>query len=91
MDKNVQEQLWIACETGDVASIRMSVIEGADVDARDAQERTALNIASQYGHVEAYKTLMAARAMARLERLKLPLFPSAKSKTQDTRRQSTGA
>lgn len=75
----LQEQLWLASECGDLSAIRSAVIKGADVELRDNKERNAINIASQYGHAEALQTLLAAKSMARLERLGLPLFPSKKA------------
>lgn len=59
----VQEKLWKAAEEGDCGAIRYLVMNGADIGARDPLERTALNIATQYGHVEAVKTLLAAKRM----------------------------
>ena len=79
-NQELQQRLWLACETNDVKNVRMAIIAGADVEARDEQERNALNIASQYGYNEIYKTLLAARAMARLERYGLPLTPARKTK-----------
>ena len=59
----IQKQLWQAAEKGDCGQIRIAIVNGADIDARDDQGRTARNIASQYGHVEALKTLTAAKQM----------------------------
>ena len=72
-NENLPQVLWHAVETGDLQTIRNAVIKGADVEARDMKERTAINIASQNGQVEAMKTLLAAKSMARIERLGLPL------------------
>ncbi len=59
----VQKQLWQAAKEGDCGQIRLAVLNGADIGARDENGRTALNIASQYGHTDAMKTLTAAKHM----------------------------
>lgn len=82
-DMDLQKQLWLACECGDISSIRTAIIKGADVEMRDEKERSALNIASQYGFTEAMQTILAARSMSRLGRLGLPLFPSSKTVQKD--------
>ncbi len=61
-----QLRLWIGAFKGDLPAIRMAVMNGADIDARDHEGRTAINIASQYGQAQALKTLLAAREMKRL-------------------------
>ncbi len=60
---NVQEKLWQAAATGDKAAIRSLVFENVDFDARDVEDRTAFNIATQYGHHDAAKTILAAKQM----------------------------
>ncbi len=68
----VKEQaLWMAAQNGDCARIRMLVMEGVDLEVRDAQGRTALNIATNYNQRDAIKTLMAAREMLRMAKLGL--------------------
>lgn len=64
----IQEALWAAAKAGDKEKIRMLVVAGADVEAEDDLGRTAVNIASQYGQAEAYRTLLAAREMQQLMR-----------------------
>ncbi len=64
----MQKALWHAAQKGDKERIRMLVVAGADVMAEDADGRTAMNIASQYGQADAYKTLLAAREMQELMR-----------------------
>jgi ankyrin repeat protein len=63
---DMQKALWDAAKKGDKEKIRMLVVAGADVTAEDEEGRTALNIASQYGQADAYKTLLAAREMQEL-------------------------
>lgn len=64
----MQKALWFAAQKGDKERIRMLIVAGADVTAQDDLGRTALNIASQYGQADAYKTLLAAREMQELMR-----------------------
>ena len=75
VDLELQKELWNASEIGDLSAIRMAVVKGADVEMRDDKDRSAINIASQHGHANALSTLLAAKAMARLERYNLPLTP----------------
>lgn len=58
--------LWAAAKHGNCQRIRLLVLEGVDLDARDNQGRTAINIATQYSQHAALKTLLAAREMRRL-------------------------
>lgn len=62
----MQSALWEAAKKGDKEKIRMLVAAGVNVTAEDAEGRTALNIASQYGQADAYRTLLAAREMQEL-------------------------
>lgn len=67
---STQEQaLFIAVRAGDCAKIRMLVMDGVDLDARDPMGRTAINIATQYSQQNALKTLLAAREMRRMAAL----------------------
>lgn len=59
----LQRELWRAAKEGDCGAIRLAVMHGADLDARDEEGRTAAHIASQYGKLDALKTLTAARQM----------------------------
>ena len=61
--KAIQKELWRACQAGDCGAIRLAVMHGADLDVRDEDGRNAHNIASQYGQIEALKTLTAAKQM----------------------------
>ena len=67
-NEELQKALWAAAQKGEKEKIRMLVVAGADVTAEDADGRTALHIASQYGQADAYKTLLAAREMQELMR-----------------------
>ncbi len=58
--------LWMAAQKGDCYAIRLLVMDGVDLDARDGQGRTALNIATQFNQTQAIKTLMAAKEMRRM-------------------------
>lgn len=58
-----EEVLWRAAKRGDCYAIRRLVLDGVDIDARDVQGRTAMNIATQYGQMQAHKTLLAAKEM----------------------------
>lgn len=64
-----EQMLFIAAKAGDCAKIRMLVMDGVDLDARDSSGRTAINIATQYSQQNALKTLLAAREMRRMAKL----------------------
>lgn len=70
-DKSAMKQmaLWSAAQKGDCYALRVLVMDGVDLDARDKQGRTALNIATQYNQKQAIKTLMAAKEMQRMAKL----------------------
>jgi ankyrin repeat protein len=74
----MQKALWAAAKKGDKEKIRMLVVAGADVNAMDEDGRTAMNIASQYGQADAYKTLLAAREMQELMKAGINFDPSRK-------------
>jgi hypothetical protein len=61
-----EQKLRDAAGAGDCTTIRVLVMEGVDMDARDEGGRTALNIATQYSQKGAIKTLLAAREMRRM-------------------------
>lgn len=60
---DIQAQLWTAIAKGEKDKVRMMLAAGADVNMLDADGRTALHIASQYGQADIYKTLLSAREM----------------------------
>ncbi len=62
-NKMKEAMLWAAARAGDCRKIRALVMDGADLNARDPQGRTAINIATQYKQMDALKTLMAAKEM----------------------------
>lgn len=66
-----EQALWFAAREGNCARIRQLVMDGVDLEARDPQGRTAINIATQYNRGDAIKTLMAAREMRRMAALGL--------------------
>lgn len=66
---SLEAVLWAAALKGDSPMIRKLVMEGVDLDARDDQGRTALNIAMQYNNTDAIKTLMAAKEMRRMAKV----------------------
>ncbi len=59
----MEQALWMAAKNGDCPKIRVLVMEGVDLEARDPQGRTAINIATQYNRRDALKTLLAAKEM----------------------------
>ena len=61
-----EKALWMAAKEGDCYAIRLLVMDGVDLDARDPQGRTAINIATQYNQKQALKTLLAGKEMRRL-------------------------
>lgn len=68
--KNPKEEiLWAAAKSGDLYTIRLLVMDGVDLEARDSQGRTAINIATQYGRTNALKTLLAAKEMRTMAKL----------------------
>lgn len=70
-DAIAQKRLFKAATTGDKAAIRALVFEDVDFDARDEEDRTAFNIATQYGHVDAAQTILAARQMKAMQNMGL--------------------
>lgn len=58
----LNEQLLTAAASGDATAVREAVTEGADLEARDAQRRTALLLAAAADHVEVAQILVAAGA-----------------------------
>lgn len=64
-----EKALWHAAKAGDSYAIRLLVMDGVDLDARDTLGRTALNIATQFNQKDAIKTLLAAKEMRRMAML----------------------
>jgi|GEM_PF-6240957 ankyrin repeat protein len=60
---SAQERLWQAAAAGDKATIRGLVFDNVDFDARDEEDRTAFNIATQNGHADTARTILAAKEM----------------------------
>ena len=68
--KDMRERaLWTAAKAGDCGRIRVLVMEGVDLESRDSEGRTAINIATQYNQRDALKTLLAAKEMRRMAKL----------------------
>lgn len=61
-DLNTQA-LWNAAKQGDAEVLRTLIAKGVDVNVRDKNGWTPLHVATQYGHAEAMRTLIAARSM----------------------------
>ena len=70
-DRSAQNRLWDAAKAGDQAAIRRLAYEDVDFDARDDEDRTAFNIATQYGQHKAAQTILAARQMKAMQRMGL--------------------
>lgn len=66
-----QNRLFAAAKAGDQAAIRRLVYDDIDFDARDDEDRTAFNIATQYGHHKAAQTILAARQMKAMQEIGL--------------------
>jgi ankyrin repeat protein len=52
------DELYRGAQSGDLGILRTVLAGNIDLDARDAQGRTALILAIQYGHVDAVKMLL---------------------------------
>lgn len=64
--KNVDEDLLTAAKAGHVTGVREALNRGADVNAKDGTQSTALLWASQDGHIEIVKILLEAKAKQNL-------------------------
>jgi len=62
-----EEALWAAAKKGDAAAIESLLAGGADVNARTDYGVTALLLATQRGHTDAVRALLAHRANPNLE------------------------
>jgi len=58
-----EQRLLAAAQSGDCPTIRKLVMQGVDLEARDGQGRTAMNIATQFGKQEVVATILAAKEM----------------------------
>lgn len=56
----MDDRLIAAAAVGDLAGIRATLTDGADVDARDASGQTPLLVATRARQTEAFRTLLAA-------------------------------
>lgn len=66
---DLNEQLRQAAREGDAGKIRLLVMSGADVDARDAEGWTAFHLATSHGHHQAATTLLAARQLSYIRQI----------------------
>lgn len=66
---DLNQQLHEAARSGDCGKIRLLVMGGADVDARDDDGWNAFNIATSAGHSQAATTLLAARQLSYINQL----------------------
>lgn len=66
---DLNEQLRAAARTGDCGKIRLLVMSGADVDARDEDGWNAFNIATSSGQSQAATTLLAARQLSYIRKI----------------------
>ena len=92
--QEIQERLWRAVEAGDYRAIRTTIMNGADIDARDEQGRTAFQIATQRGDSEAAWILLAARELKFNMQLGMKpeeIFPPAAEEKAPQRRPITDA
>ncbi len=65
-EQDLIDMLWQAAKSGDASRIRLLVSRGVDVNIRNKDGWTPLHVATQYGHVEAMRTLISARSMQRM-------------------------
>jgi len=84
-ENKLHEKLWDAAARGDNEAIRMLVMNGVDLEARNEDGFTAYNLATQQGHVNTALTILAARNMAYETKLG---FTPANSLEFSTRRKS---
>lgn len=61
-DENCMTPLHLAAVGGDVATVRLLLAKGADIDARADRGGTALYFACTYGHVEVANLLLSRKA-----------------------------
>ncbi len=74
----VSDNWFKAAHAGDIATIRMMIVEGVDVDMRDDMERTAFHIAAQQSNTDIMTAILAGRKMRRLQALGLDPFTPEK-------------
>ncbi len=84
--QTAQNRLFQAAQTGDKATIRALVFENVDFDARDDEDRTAFNIATQFGHADAAQTILAAKQLKFMQTLGF----TSEGFAAATRQQGTG-
>ena len=58
-DEPASQRLLVAAKAGDLEGAARALTDGADPDAMDSREFTALMLAGQHGHTKVLKTLIA--------------------------------
>jgi hypothetical protein len=58
---DMQRKLWDAAARGDTPAVRMLVMAGIDIDARNGDGFTAFNLATMNGHHDTALTILAGR------------------------------
>ena len=71
MTMSNQDKLFAAARNGDNATIRQLVFSDVDFGARDDLGRTPFNLATQHGHADTAKTILAAKEMKYMQQLGL--------------------
>lgn len=69
LQRSPEQRLLTAAYDGDCQAIRLLVLAGVDLETRDNQGRTAMNIATQAGNQNVIATLRAAKEMRYLASL----------------------
>lgn len=74
----MQKQFWDAAARGDTGAVRMLVMAGIDIDARNADGFTAFNLATMHGHTDTALTILAGREFRFMQALEDQALPDQK-------------